>query len=217
MKETDPMKTILFAVAIFLSTQICSAQNILGFTTIPPTPTETDTIYLVVDLAFNSGDCAFHHSNVSLQGMPVIDLYHCVGMLTVICYRTDTILLGVLPAGAYQSQINIYTAPYTGPDECSGFNQVNQQTYLFQVDIANKVNEINQTKINLVYDSETESFSLLNSKGRSTVTLYSIDGKIVFQGEVESSFKVGGLGKGGYLYSVEDERRVILRGKVGVR
>ena len=209
------MKHLFLILCLLLSFSLKS-QTVLNTSTIPAHPTDADTVYLIVDLAFSSGNCDFHHSNAFVGGGVTVDLYHCTGMLTVICYTTDTILLGVMPAGNYQCQISVYSAPYTGPDACSNFTQNSQNLIQLQVDFANKVNEPDASTINVIYNSRTQSFNLEHSKGDSWVTLYSADGKIVFQGMIDSSFKVAALAKGVYLYSVKDERGVMIRGKVGV-
>ncbi len=98
------MKSRLFFAILFmiLMSRAGSGAAILSAYIIPPNPTDHDTVRLVAEVATNSGPCWVDSLRISQTGNQFqVPVYYNSGILTVICYRTDTFTLGVLPAGNY--------------------------------------------------------------------------------------------------------------------
>ncbi len=93
-------KTLLFA--LLFNSSCIFGQTIQSITTLPASPTETDSVYMLAHCVFTSASCDQHTDGFSITGN-TIDAWalNCLGMLTTICYYTDTFSLGLLTAGNY--------------------------------------------------------------------------------------------------------------------
>ncbi|PSJ71869.1 hypothetical protein C7N43_37120 [Sphingobacteriales bacterium UPWRP_1] len=117
--------TLLFLLAGYAAAGVnpLNAQYITNMQIYPPAPVSNEPVYLAVSTLFTSGDCPLYNYNVSVDNLPEIPVVnvsatYCVGMLTVICERTDTIPLGLLPSGNYILQYQMQYAPLSGPGSC---------------------------------------------------------------------------------------------------
>jgi hypothetical protein len=129
------MKRFLYRSAVLLLFSCISSglfaqlPNIQSLFIIPSNPTTEDTVKVVAETVFPSGDCHLTWSSISISG-GTIDVYaqHTLGMMTYICSSTDTLTLGKLESGNYNLLYHLSCAPYpTGSDLDSIYFTV--QTY----------------------------------------------------------------------------------------
>ena len=132
---------ILFIIPIIGFTQI--AGNITSLSFSPQNPTTLDTLYFYADLSFPSSNCESLNQSHSWSGNQVVaSSLHCLGMLTAICYDTDTFKLDPIPAGTYTFELalsagylpsctpgiipnDIEIIPFDVIDICSDINDIN--------------------------------------------------------------------------------------------
>lgn len=113
------MKSILHTSALLLMFSCISSglfsqlPNIQSLSIIPVNPTTNDTVKVVAQTVFPSGDCQLSWSSLSISG-GTIDVYaqHTLGMLTYICNSTDTLSLGKLESGNYKLRYHLSCMPY---------------------------------------------------------------------------------------------------------
>lgn len=104
------MKRLFFLSCFVFSTSMASAQWINSFTIQPSNPTINDSITVIVECMFPSGSCDGTATLTGIAGDQVIvDAYHCVGMLTVICTDYDTIHIPPLAQGSYNLHFTLVT------------------------------------------------------------------------------------------------------------
>ncbi len=212
------MKKFTLFFALVLSNIIASAQfNILSVTTYPVQPNDADTTYLIVSLAFPSGDCELDHIQVGSPD-PEVFLYHCLGMLTVICYQTDTVNLGILPAGPYQIPIHVLSGNQAGPGVCANFIETEVSTHLLTVDLANKINELKNDQPLIHYNPLSHSFMLKNISLSADMSVFDSVGRLVFSGQIlnGSVTLASALSKGVYFYSITTPEQKIFSGKLAI-
>jgi len=104
-----------------LSSNLLFAQfgQITNVQIIPANPTDADQIKAVVEVMLVTSSCTLDNHTSSINGNTIeLQAYYCGGMLQTICGRTDTINLGVLAAGMYNLNVNMWTGcgPYTPVD-----------------------------------------------------------------------------------------------------
>jgi hypothetical protein len=121
MKKTLLPFSIFFPIVIGILFSIFNSHaqgTILSFSTLPATPTANDAVKVVASLSFTSGDCELseqgHTTNLAHT---TAYAHHCLGMLTVICYATDTFELGTLPAGDHTFVLSLSSGG--GPPPCT--------------------------------------------------------------------------------------------------
>lgn len=111
MTNLSSMKIKLFLV-LFCTANLFNAQSgfINSIEIIPASPTAGDSVKLVGHFTFSNGGCAKQSFVASIFGTAVMaEAIHCLGMLTIICYESDTIDLGLLAAGVYSVDLSLYT------------------------------------------------------------------------------------------------------------
>jgi hypothetical protein len=99
----------IFLLSLLLTGLQVRAQFIQQISVVPPTPTINDQVMVLVDAGFASGTC---EENSQMGGFTTATRYeastlHCIGMLTYICYDTDTFYLGTLAAGNYRFLVSV--------------------------------------------------------------------------------------------------------------
>lgn len=117
------MKTkLILLFSLVIITLNSNAQQILNVSFIPSQPTTADPVKAAVSLAFPSGGCGLNNEQHSINGTSILAfVYHCMGPLTYICYVTDTIELGLLPAGYYTMNTNLMVGTYDSIGVCNQF------------------------------------------------------------------------------------------------
>lgn len=115
------MKTLSTSAILLIVSMWCyttSAQNIISLSVVPPAPTTADTILLLSECSFPSGSCVDHTQAFFISGNDIFaNALHCLGMLSVICNYTDTIILNPLPAGNYTFHFQLDAG--FGPSPCT--------------------------------------------------------------------------------------------------
>jgi hypothetical protein len=95
------------------------AQFIQNLRTDPIAPLAGDPVSVLVDVAFQSASC--DEKTISLvqtgPGRFEATALHCLGIMTVICYDTDTLDLGALAAGNYRLVYQVSSG--FGPMPCT--------------------------------------------------------------------------------------------------
>lgn len=118
-------KVIVFALVLFALTGFTAlrAQFVGNIELYPESPISGEPVSVIVTTMFTSGDCPLVDYYVFIDNLPEVPVVnvsatYCVGALTVICERTDTIPLGVLPSGDYVLQFQILSGLLSGPGTC---------------------------------------------------------------------------------------------------
>ena len=107
--------------------------SIISFTIFPTYPTETDTVYIYADLMFSSSDCDCLTKIDYLSGNSITaSTQHCLGMLTAICYNTDTFKINPLSTGTYTFDLTL-SSGFGGPPCTSGIVPDDYDTITFYV------------------------------------------------------------------------------------
>jgi hypothetical protein len=118
------MKKLLFFVSVVLCSTLSSAQTINSWGYFPQNPTSNDSIQIFVHVTFNSGACPLDSINVidSAQTI-IIEFYHCLGSLTVMCDAYDTVMIAPQPAGAHYVTIREYYAGFPCPQGSHNYSE----------------------------------------------------------------------------------------------
>jgi len=107
--KTVAMKRItLFAFIVISVAGLLHGQNIDNCHVLPATPTVQDYIYIVYDAHFPSSSCALNEWDLTGNGYILnLSTLHEQGMLSVICYSSETIPVGNLAAGNYTLNLTV--------------------------------------------------------------------------------------------------------------
>lgn len=104
----------LFVFFLMLASQQAIAQlpAIDSMKVIPEHPTENNEIKVILYATFPSGDCILTNHSLDIQGGDIVlNLHYTVGAATYICHSTDTVTIGMLSAGDYELEANLYMGP----------------------------------------------------------------------------------------------------------
>ena len=177
------MKTILNKQAFYLTiffTIISSgifAQGITSISIQPQSPTILDNVKLVADVWIHSGPCWMDSSNVNKVGQSfTVNGYYNSGMLTVICPRTDTILLGNIDGGTYTLKYYLHHAYYNFPKDSANI------TFTISPMVGNE--DITSKDFFTVYPNPIkDQLNILvdesNGNGNIQINLYSCLGELI--------------------------------------
>ncbi|MBC8266148.1 MAG: T9SS type A sorting domain-containing protein [Flavobacteriales bacterium] len=115
------MKKLLFlSLNIFISLGVTAqgtTQGTIGiFQWAPLQPTTNDTVFIFADVQFSSSDCELLSSSSSVVGNTIMaNAHHCLGLLTAMCYTTDTFVVPPLAAGTYTFDLTLTSGFGSGP------------------------------------------------------------------------------------------------------
>lgn len=175
------MKTIACFVSmiLFMYLNPVKAQVIQQLRVNPLQPTTATPVRLEADLVFSFGDCKDKSVSQSITGFRLeANALHCLGLLTVICYDTDTFNFGLLPAGSYRFVYQVNQG--FGPAPCTpGINPGSTDSIDFVVSPATGLEEQEQNSYALFPNpagdhvffqrsgrSMDSELSIINSEGR---------------------------------------------------
>ncbi len=185
------MKKNLLIILLF-SSSFVFAQTIQSITTFPVNPAETDSVYILAHCVFTSASCDQHTDGFSISGN-AFDAWalNCLGMLTTICYYTDTFSLGLLPAGNYV--FNFQLDEGFGQTICTpGIVAGPDTSYSFTVSPSTSIDEntfrenIFSVYPNPVSDYLQIKFNQPKAKCKSTISLFTLCGTKVFEESIFS-------------------------------
>ena len=169
---------ITFFLCSFISTQLLAQGTILGFTVVPPFPTEQDNIEIHVDLQFNSGDCAVQSQNHSVNGTTIhADALHCTGMLTYICNRTDVFEIGELAAGDYTFDFTL-SSGFGSPSCSPGIVPDGNEQFQFSVSTTVGIDELH-TNSDLFYPNPASDVLFFKTPLTEAATITDVRGNVV--------------------------------------
>ncbi len=208
------MKTIF----LFLSLLSCinvEAQNIQLVHFSPASPTSNDSLTVYADLVFTSGGCDLQSQQIFQAGNSFhIILYHCPGLLTVICNVTDTIHLGTLTAGDYYINVEVETGNYDSIGNCSNYIPTDYLSTPLTISLPTSITEevkatptLLQFNNKLIFENIKEDFTFMLTDALGKIILsksigpHSTD---VFLPELN----------GIYFYSISQENKKQFTGKL---
>ncbi len=194
MKKIYPLLLLIVS-----STFFSNAQTVTSFSVTPVNPTTDDTVKVIIESMFPYGSCDGTASLTGISGNTIIvDAFHCMGMLTVICTDYDTILIPPLASGQY-SFVFILSAGQGIP--CTpGIVPSDTGTVNFTVTDATGIPKIPGNKLFQIQSNPSSGkFVVKHSfEGSTLLYMYSIDGKLIFsdsisknESEINGTFPAG--------------------------
>lgn len=213
---------ICFSIVLFLLISVSQAQTISNARIYPPFPGPTDHVLLIADLTFPSGTCNLDTVISSISGGSVhVSLYHCLGMLAVICNASDTVDLGILTPGTYLMSLQVYTGSMTGTSSCSTHSIADQSQFSFTVVPGSSVPENSKASQAVWYDSDQNAFKIREPFRHQAeqLTIRDITGRICLSREVDGPMirLPGGMTHGIYMFSLLTKSGQVATGKVIIR
>ncbi len=209
-KKLLPFLFVLF----FTSTK---AQNIQSISFQPTYPGPLDSVKIIVDLMFTSGSCDMQYASHTISNDTVrINVFHCPGALTVICYTTDTIELDPLPGGNYYAEVIVHTASTFTPDPCTEFNPVDSADIQFTVLPGSGIDKGPSVANTIHYLNSSNELILTGTFLPGTeIHLYNVLGKLVFNKSFDNSNRIHlpNLSPGGYMFSLKSKDGTSSSGK----
>ena len=133
------MKKHLLSAIFILFVMGLKAQTINSITSIPNPATTNDQVKIIINTTFPN-NCISNSFTYNISGSQVqIYMYQCLGLLNIVCTRTDTVNIGQLPQGVYVTYVFISTAQ-ANPN-CTSFTPPlpPNQLYTFQVQLASSI------------------------------------------------------------------------------
>ena len=159
------------------------AQWIQSLTVLPTNPTANDTITVLAECSFPSGNCDYHNQYMSVNGNTISGgSLHCLGALTIICYDTDTFKIDPLPAGNYTFHFQIDAG--FGPGPCTpGIVPGPSDTVNFTVSPTVGIAEIIPNDALTIYPNPVQDqFLIMGLAGNDfpvAASLFSSEGKLI--------------------------------------
>jgi hypothetical protein len=170
-----------------------SGQWINGITVIPANPTTTDSVTILVDCMFPSGNCDDHTQYVSVTGTDITaGALHCLGVLSVICNYTDTFNIGILPAGGYTFHFQLDAGGLPSP--CTpGIVAGPNDSMVFVVSPAVGTGEtISQDNVQITPNPFNDVFTiegLTSASFPAIAEFYSVEGKLLLRKKINTNTK----------------------------
>lgn len=182
------MKALLLSIfAIAITTTSFSQGTILGITTDPVNPIETDTIWVYADVQFGTGDCLPDQLNSSVVGNTIFcGGHHCLGLLTVICTYTDTFMVLPQAPGTYTVDFTL-TSGQGGPPCTPGIIPDDTMTFSFVVDSlpdtsGNSINELLAKRFTVFPNPSNGQFMVQTSDNdliNARYEIYGLEGSLI--------------------------------------
>jgi len=112
------MKKLLLSSLLLIAFTFTKAQTINSISNLPVSPTTNDQVLILINTTFG-WNCVSDSFTYNIVGNAIyINMYQCLGMLSILCTKTDTVNVGQLTAGVKTVQVLIHTAqatPTCGP------------------------------------------------------------------------------------------------------
>jgi hypothetical protein len=195
-------------------------QTIQNVYTTPTYPSVLDSVKVFADLQFSSGGCDVQYTVQAINNDSIrVDLFHCPGALTVICYTTDSVNLGLLQAGTYIAQVFVHTASPFTIDPCSEFSPVDSSSFSITVLPGSGITKRTMDKTQVYYQASSNELFLENAPSRSTrIFLFNTIGELALEQEFNSSGRIvlPELSEGVYLYRLVTADANSRSGKISI-
>jgi hypothetical protein len=197
------------------------AQFIQNIRVEPQQPVVGDTVRILADALFQAGDCVEKSLLLNQSGSFRFEAsaLHCLGLLTVICYDTDTFELGSLPAGIYRFVYDVNTG--FGSFPCTpGIVPGSSDSIDFTVSPATGLTDSQGWPESLVYPNPSSGHIWISGLKAGESTYFSLTGlsgnAIFVRGECRANepIELGNLPAGVYLLQTWTETKALVRTKV---
>lgn len=193
------------------------AQNIQNISYLPPFPGPLDSVKVIVDLVFTSGSCDIQFENHSVNNDSIrINVFHCPGALTVICYVTDTINLGLLNPGSFDAEVIVHTSSWSTPDPCTDINPTDSGSIQITVLPSSGIKESVEKKNSIIFHQQSKSIMLENyNEIGASILVFDVLGKMIIDGKFDQSNRIilPKVNEGLYLYLLRTNDAALSSGK----
>ena len=182
---------------------------------VPANPGTQDDVEILLFGSFPSGDCEMTDSSLAVAGQDIlIEARHCTGMLTVICYATDTFHVGQLGAGNYTVSATMFSG-FGIP--CDSFIVAAQDTLTFNVTGSNASQSGLEYFTDISVSGTSEEVTVMHNNQNVNFRMYITDltGKTLTEFEVnENPERIPvNLCPGFYVWRARDENGNSASGK----
>ena len=213
-------KKLLILTFLFFSYG-AQAQYIQNIRFEPQYPGPTDSVLLILDLQFTSGDCLMSSENHVVSSDSIrVEVFHCPGPLAFICDVTDTINLGVLAVGQYATDIIIHRKIFASPDPCAGSSPVDSSSRQLIVYSSTGVNDIDRKNGVVFYHSQSRELMISDSnKKNGRIMLFNVLGSMVMEKNINTDLHIStpNMNPGIYIYKLIYEDGSSTSGKFAVQ
>jgi len=200
--------TIVFLLGVVLSS--FSQGTIVNIAVYPVNPTPDDSIQLIVNSSFTSGDCPLDYKSHSITEHTIMAIsHHCLGMAAYICDAIDTFEIGKLAAGTYKFDLTLTSGGL--PIPCTPGIVIDDQDSLnFTVSQAQAIDEF--SRLGLKFENPINEKIRFNKPLPAKVYIYSSSGqrvKMIEKGETESDLSE--LKSGLYIMRLKGAKRKLVK------
>lgn len=171
------MKKLILLLGILTIVSISNAQTIMNITMSPAAPDDNDSITFYVELQFpyySSGSSMVSSSPPTVYGVGS----YCMGMLTMIHDKTDTLKIGPQPAGSY-SFIYVLSAGVGGPPCSPPFVPNDQDTLLFTVATSTGIVESGKSDFSVFPNPSNGTLTIKGAMQGEEFKLFDLSGQLV--------------------------------------
>ena len=202
------LRKLLLSSFLLLQFNTEAQNNIQNISFTPQYPGPLDSVNVIVDLMFTSGSCELQFENHSVNNDSIrINLFHCPGPLTVICYVTDTINLGLFPAGSYVTEVIVHTSSWSAPDPCTDVNPSDSGIIQITVLPGSGISHYSIQEATIYYLSQTKEIVFTGpAQTKLSLLVFNSLGALVLKEDINSSVRLPApnLIPGVYLFQLFD-------------
>jgi len=195
------MKKLLLSCLLLIAFTVTKTQTINSISHLPVSATTNDQVLILINTTF-SYNCVSDSFVYNIVGNQIyINMYQCLGMLSIICTKTDTVNVGQLTAGTKSVQVLIHTAQAM-PNCAYGPPFPPNMNYSFTVspftDVAETKNNFSMQvfpnpssgnvyfKYNVSQNAQLEIYNLVGEKIKSYTLISGSNEVVIKNGELKS-------------------------------